>query len=194
MFIFQVCVIDCAIYPACLVCAVVSSPLVFSGLLIMWWAELSEDDAVCSQRLRRVGELLQEFCPAAKKFEQLVILMQKYEEDDWQKVAHLWAAKHAALGPVEPWARPGHAKFNGLPGLAVVGNFGAPGAASSATQAALLSSGVSALVAPPQTASITLNSASVAIVEANKQQALARAAAAQAQIQEQLQRDLATLG
>ena len=194
MFIFQVCVIDCAIYPACLVCAVVSSPLVFSGLLIMWWAELSEDDAVCSQRLRRVGELLQEFCPAAKKFEQLVILMQKYEEDDWQKVAHRWEAKQAALKPEERWVGLGQAKFNGLPGLAVVGNFAAPGTASSATQAALLSSGVSALVAPPQTGSIPLNSGNVAIVEANKQHALAKAAVAQAAIQAQLQRDLAQLG
>ena len=169
-------------------------PLVFSGLLIMWWPELSEDDAICRQRLKRVGELLQECLPAAKEFEQLVNVMEKYEEDDWRKVAHRWEAKHAALGPVEPWARPGHAKFNGLPGLPVVGNFAAPGTPSSATQAALLSSGVSALVAPPQTASVTLNSANVAIVEANKQQALANAALAQAAIQAQLQRDLAQFG
>ena len=160
----------------------------------MWWPELSEDDAVCSQRLKRVGELLQECLPAAKKFEQLVIVMQKYEEDDWQKVAHAWEAKHAALGPVEPWARPGHAKFNGLPGLPVVGNFAAPGAASSAAQAALLSSGGSALVAPPQAACITLQSQAWSPIEANNQQALAKAALAQAAMQKQLERDLAQLG
>ena len=120
--------------------------------------------------------------------------MEKFEVDDWKKMEHRWYAKQAALRPEERWVGLGQAKFNGLPGLAVVGNIAAPGAESSATQAALLSSGVSALVAPPQTASITLNSASVAIVEANKQQALAKAALAQAAIQEQLQRDLASLG
>jgi hypothetical protein len=157
-------------------------PLVFSGLLIMWWPEISEDEAVCRQRLKQVGEILQECLPDAKKFEQLVIMMEKYEVDDWQKVAHRWEAKQAALGPEERWARPGQAKFNGLPGLPVVGNFAAPGTPSSATQTALLSSGVSALVAPPQRASVILNSANVAIVEANKQQALAKAAFAQAAI------------
>jgi hypothetical protein len=169
-------------------------PLVFSGLLIMLWAEMSEDDGVCRQRLKKVGEILQECLPPAQKFEQLAILMEKFELDDFSKVEHRWYAKQAALRPEERWVGLGQAKFNGLPGLAVVGNFAAPGAASSATQAALLSSGVSALVAPPQTGSITLNSANVAIVEANKQQALAKAALAQAAIQEQLQRDLALLG
>jgi hypothetical protein len=120
--------------------------------------------------------------------------MEKFELDDLKKVEHRWYAKQAALKPEERWVGLGQTKFNGLPGLAVVGNFAAPGAASSAAQAALLSSGVSAPVAPPQSASITLNSQVWSPVEANKQQALARAALAQAAIQEQLQRDLAQLG
>jgi hypothetical protein len=169
-------------------------PLVFSELLIMSWPMMSEDDAVCRQRLKEVGELLQECLPPAQKFEQLAVLMEKFELDDWKKMEQSWYAKQATLKPEERWVGLGQAKFNGLPGLAVVGNFAAPGAASSATQAALLSSGVSALVAPPQSASITLNSQEWSPIEANKQQALAKAALAQAAIQEQLQRDLAQLG
>ena len=169
-------------------------PLVFSELLIMTWPMISQDDAVCKQRLKLVGELLQECLPPVQKFEQLAILMEKFELDDWARMEDKWYAKQAELRPEERWVGLGQEKFNGLPGLAVVGNFAAPGTPSSATQTALLSSGVSALVAPPQRASVILNSANVAIVEANKQQALAKAAFAQAAIQAQLQRDLAQLG
>ena len=133
-------------------------PLVFSELLIMSWPEMSEDDAVCRQRLKQVGEILQESFPPAQKFEQLVILMEKFEVDDWKKVEHRWYAKQAVLRPEERWVGLGQEKFNELPGPAVVGNFAAPGAASCATQAALLSTGSSAVVAPPETARLTLNS------------------------------------
>ena len=169
-------------------------PLVCSELLSMSWPDMSEDETICKQRLKLVGELLQECLPPAQKFEQLAILMEKFELDDWKLTETRWYAKQAVSKPEERWVGFGKTNVNGLPGLAVVGNLAAPGAASSAAQAALLSSGGSALVAPPQAASITLNSASVAMVEANKQQALARAALAQAAMQEQLQRDLAQLG
>ena len=169
-------------------------PLVFSELLIMSWPEMSQDDAVCRQRLKLVGETLQECLPPVQKFEQLAILMEKFELDDWAKMEHKWYAKQAELRPEDRWVGLGQEKFNELPGPAVVGNFAAPGAASCATQAALLSTGSSALVAPPQAAAITLNCASAAMVEASKQQALAKAAHAQAAIQEQLQRDLALFG
>ena len=190
MFIFQVPVIDCAIFPACLVCALVSCPLVCSGFLIMWWPELSEDDAVCRERLKHVGQLLQECIPAAKKFEQLVIVMMKYEGDDWEKVAARWEARHASLGPVEPWARPGHAKFIGLP----ASGDSAAGAASSATRSTSLSGGAPAPVAPPLSAPIAMTQASAASVEAFKQQALADRARAQAQIQQEYERALSQLG
>jgi len=169
-------------------------PLVFSGLLIMSWPEMSEDDAVCRQRLKLVGETLQECLPAAQKFEQLAILMEKFELDDWAKMEHRWYAKQGQMRPEERWVGLGQQKFNGLPVHAVVGNFAAPGAASSAAQAALLSSGGSALVAPPQAACITLQSQAWSPIEANNQQALAKAALAQAAMQKQLERDLAQLG
>ena len=169
-------------------------PLVFSELLIMTWPMISQDDAVCKQRLKLVGELLQECLPPVQKFEQLAILMEKFELDDWARMEDAWYAKQAELKPEERWVGPGQKKFNELPGPAVVGNFAAPGAASCATQAALLSTGSSAVVAPPETARLTLNSQVVAIVEANKQPALAKAALAQAEMQKQLERDLAQLG
>ena len=168
-------------------------PLVFSELRIMTWPMISQDDAVCRQRLKLVGELLQECLPPVQKFEQLAILMEKFELDDWARMEDKWYAKQAELKPEERWVGPGHRDYK-WPCPAVVGNCAAPGAASCATQAALLSTGSSALVAPPQAAAITLNSASAAMVEASKQQALAKAAHAQAAIQEQLQRDLALFG
>ena len=168
-------------------------PLVFSELRIMTWPMISQDAAVCKERLSLVGELLQECLPPVQKFDQLAILMEKFEKDDWARMEVAWYAKQAKLKPEERWVGPGHRDYK-WPGPAVVGNFAAPGAASCATQAALLSTGSSALVAPPQAAAITLNSASAAMVEASKQQALVKAAHAQAAIQEQLQRDLAQLG
>ena len=133
-------------------------PLVFSELLIMTWPMISQDDAVCKQRLKLVGELLQECLPPVQKFDQLAILMEKFELDDWARMEDAWYAKQAKLKPEERWVGPGQKKFNELPGPAVVGNFAAPGAASCATQAALLSTGSSAVVAPPETARLTLNS------------------------------------
>lgn len=168
-------------------------PLVFSELRIMTWPMISQDAAVCKERLKLVGELLQECLPPVQKFDQLAILMEKFEVDDWATMEDAWYAKQAKLKPEERWVGPGHRDYK-LPGPAVVVNFAAPGAASCATQAALLSTGSSAVVAPPQAAAITLNSASAAMVEASKQQALAKAAHAQAAIQEQLQRDLALFG
>ena len=168
-------------------------PLVFSELRIMTWPMISEDAAVCKERLKLVGELLQECLPPVQKFDQLAILMEKFELDDWARMEDAWYAKQAKLKPEERWVGPGHRDYK-WPCPAVVGNFAAPGAASCATQAALLSTGSSAVVAPPQAAAITLNSASAAMIEASKQQALAKAALAQAAIQEQLQRDLASLG
>ena len=168
-------------------------PLVFSELRIMTWPMISQDAAVCKERLKLVGELLQECLPPVQKFDQLAILMEKFELDDWARMEDAWYAKQAKLKPEERWVGPGHRDYK-LLGPAVVVNFAAPGAASCATQAALLSTGSSALVAPPQAAAITLNSASAAMVEASKQQALAKAAQAQAAIQEQLQRDLALFG
>jgi hypothetical protein len=84
--------------------------------------------------------------------------MEKFELDDWARMEDAWYAKQAELKPEERWVGPGQKKFNELPGPAVVGNFAAPGAASCATQAALLSTGSSAVVAPPETARLTLNS------------------------------------
>ena len=169
-------------------------PLVFSELLIMAWLEMSQDDAVCRQRLKQVGETLQECLPPAKKFEQLAILMEKFELEDWAKMEHRWYAKQAALKPEERWVGPGQEKLKGLPGPAVVGSFAAPGAAFPAAQAALTSIGGSALVAPPQTGRLTLQSQAWTPIEANNQQALAKAALAQAAMQKQLERDLAQLG
>ena len=169
--------------------------LVFSELRIMTWPMISQDAAVCKERLSLVGQLLQDYLLLpVQKFDQLAILMEKFELDDWAKMETRWYAKHAALRPEERCVGLGQQKFNGLPGLAVVGNFAAPGAASSAAQAALLSSGGSALVAPPQTACITLQSQAWSPIEANNQQALAKAALAQAALQKQLERDLAQLG
>jgi len=133
-------------------------PLVFSELRIMTWPMISQDAAVCKERLKLVGELLQECLPPVQKFDQLAILMEKFELDDWARMEDAWYAKQAKLKPEERWVGPGQKKFNELPGPAVVGNFAAPGAASCATQAALLSTGSSAVVAPPETARLTLNS------------------------------------
>ena len=133
-------------------------PLVFSELLIMSWPMISQDDAVCKNRLKLVGELLQECVPPVQKSDQLAILMEKFELDDWARMEDKWYAKQAELRPEERWVGLGQEKFNELPGPAVVGNFAAPGAASCATQAALLSTGSSAVVAPPETARLTLNS------------------------------------
>ena len=168
-------------------------PLVFSELRIMTWPMISQDAAVCKERLSLVGQLLQDCLPPVQKFDQLAILMENFEKDDWAKMEVAWYAKQEKLKPEERWVGPGHRDYK-WPCPPVAGNFAGPGAAACATQAALLSTGSSALVAPPQAAAITLNSASAAMVEASKQQALAKAAHAQAAIQEQLQRDLALFG
>jgi hypothetical protein len=132
-------------------------PLVFSELRIMTWPMISQDAAVCKERLKLVGELLQECLPPVQKFDQLAILMEKFELDDWARMEDAWYAKQAKLKPEERWVGPGHRDYK-LPGPAVVVNFAAPGAASCATQAALLSTGSSAVVAPPEPARLTLNS------------------------------------
>jgi len=169
-------------------------PLVISELLIMAWPEMSQDDAVCSKRLRQVGETLQECLPPAKKFEQLVILMETFELVDFAKLEHRWYDKQqAAPKPEERWVGSGQEKVNRL-GPVLARNFAAPGAASPAAQAAGRSSGGSDLVAPPQTGCLTLQSQAWSPIEANNQQALAKAAFAQAAMQKQLERDLSQLG
>ncbi len=159
----------------------------------MWWPERSQDDAVCSQRLRQIQEVLSECIPATQKFEQLVIVMLKFEEDDWEKMTMTYLAKQAA-SQGQMVAYPGHAKFYGLPACPFSGEFAAAGAPSSATRSTSLSGGAPAPVASPLSAPITMTYPSAAAVEANKQQALANRARAQAQIQEQYEREMSQLG
>ena len=159
----------------------------------MWWPERIQDDAVCSQRLRQIQEVLSECMPAAQKFEQLVIVMLKFEEDDWEKMTMRHLAKQAAsLGQVV--GDPGHAKYYGLPACPFSGDFAAAGTPCSATRSTSLSGGAPAPVAPPLSAPIAMNYANAASVEASKQQALANRTRAQAEIQAQYERDLSQLG
>ena len=190
MFIFQVPVIDCAIFPARLVCALVSCPLVCSVFLLMQWPERSQDDAVCSQRLKQIQEVLSSHIPAAQKFDQLYIVMLHFEEADCEIMFARHLAKQAAsLGQVV--RDPGHVKHYGLP----ASGDSAAGAASSATRWTSLSGGAPAPVAPPLSASIAMTQASAASVEAFKQQTLADRARAQAQIQQEYERaQLSQLG
>ena len=159
----------------------------------MWWPDISQDDAVCSERLRQVQEILSECIPATQKFEQLVIVMLKFEDVDWEKMIMTAQAKQAAsLGQVVGY--PGHAKSFGLPACPFSGDFAAAGTPSSATRSTSLSGGAPAPVAPPLSAPIAMTYASAASVEAFKQQALANRARAQAAMQDQFQRDMAALG
>ena len=159
----------------------------------MWWPDISQDDAVCSERLRQVQEILSECIPATLKFEQLVIVMLKFEEVDWEKMIMTAQAQRVeSLGQVVGY--PDHAKSFGLPACPFSGDFAAAGTPSSATRSTLLSGGAPAPVALPLSAPITMTYPSSASVEANKQQALANRARAQAQIQEQYERDISQLG
>ena len=192
MFIFQIWVIDFAIFPARLVCALASCPLVCSGFLLMFWPERSQDDAVCSQRLKQIQEVLSAYIPAAEKFEQLYIVMLQFEEADWEIMTARHLAKQAAsLGQVV--GDPGHAKHYGLPACPFSSDFAAK-APSSATWSTSLSGGAPAPVAPPLSAPIAMPCANAASVEAFKQQALANKTRAQAEIQAQYERDLSQLG
>ena len=185
--------IDCAIFPARLVCALVSCPLVCSGFLLMFWPERCQDDAICSQRLKQIHEVLSRYIPAAQKFEELYIVMLHFEEADCESMIARHLAKQAAsLGQVV--ADPGHAKHYGLPACPFSSDFAAK-APSSTTWSPSLFGGAPAPVAPPLSAPIAMNDANAASVEASKQQALANKARAQAEIQAQYEREqLSQLG
>ena len=157
------------------------------------WPPIEPDDQTCRKRMRDLQDILSEGWPATQKFRRILHLMETYEDQDWTA----WCTKRKDLEAAS--------LLQGLP----TAPERAPSVLTAAPQSVRRPSGLDAScmtppplfshgshdkVALPLAASGSDLSPRDALIEANRQKAIATRAQMQAALHEKYRRELEVMG
>jgi hypothetical protein len=169
-------------------------PSACAGAMVAFvnWPPVEPDGQTCRMRMREIQDVLSEGLPNTHKFGQFIYMMECYESQDWT----VWCTKSREKEAAELLQRPWLAGVSACAGLAASANSVHLLAASNTpptTPLPSFSGGAQAPLPLPLSVSGIQTSASAALIEANRQKALANRAHLEAAVKERYQRDVKLL-